>query len=50
MVLNFLKTKVMLITSRHKRNNLHLQEDTLSLKYNDIDIKMITRNKVLVFM
>ena len=35
-VLNTLKTKVMLITSRQKRNNLY--ESALSLKYNDIDI------------
>ena len=36
-VLNTLKTKVMLITSRQKRNNLH--EGELSLNYNDIDIR-----------
>ena len=40
MVLNTLKTKVMLITNRQKRNNLY--EPVLSLKYNDIDIKMTT--------
>ena len=45
MVLNTLKTKVMLITSRQKRSNL--LEDTLSLKYNDIDIKMTTSDKIL---
>ena len=45
MVLNTLKTKVMLITSRQKRNNLH--ESELSLKYNDIDIKMTTSDKIL---
>ena len=45
MVLNTLKTKVMLITSRHKRNNL--LEDTLPLKYNDLDIKMTTSDKIL---
>ena len=45
MVLNTLKTKVMLITSRQKRNNL--LEDKLSLKYNDIDIKMTTSDKIL---
>ena len=45
MVLNTLKTKVMLITSRQKRNNLH--ECALSLKYNDIDIKMTTSDKIL---
>ena len=45
MVLNTLKTKVVLITSRQKRNNL--LEDTLSLYYNDIDIKMTTSDKIL---
>ena len=45
MVLNTLKTKVMLITSRQKRNNLY--ESVLSLKYNDIDIKMTTSDKIL---
>ena len=45
MVLNTLKTKVMLITSRQKINNLH--ECALSLKYNDIDIKMTTSDKIL---
>ena len=45
MVLNTLKTKVMLITSRQKRNNL--LEDKLPLKYNDIDIKMTTSDKIL---
>ena len=45
MVLNTLKTKVMLITSRQKRNNLH--ESALSLKYNDIDIKMTTSDTIL---
>ena len=49
-VLNTLKTKVMLITSRQKRNKL--QEDTLSLtrgfrNYNDRDIKMTTSDKIL---
>ena len=45
MVLDTLKTKVMLITSRQKRNNLH--EGELSLQYNDIDIKMTTSDKIL---
>ena len=45
MVLNTLKTKVMLITSRQKRNNL--LEDILSLKYNDLDIKTTTSDKIL---
>ena len=45
MVLNTLKTIVMLITSRQKRNNLH--ECVLSLKYNDVDIEMTTSDKIL---
>ena len=45
MVLNTLKTKVMLITSRQKRN--YLYESALSLKNNDIDIKMTTSDKIL---
>ena len=45
MVLNTLKTKVMLNTSRLKRNNLY--ESALSLKYNAIDIKMTTSDKIL---
>ena len=44
MVLNTSKTKVMLITSRQKRNNLH--DCTLSLNYNVIDIKMTTSDKI----
>ena len=44
-VLNTLKTKVMLITSRQKRNNIY--ESALSLKYNDIDIKMTTSDNIL---
>ena len=44
MVLNTLKTKVMLITSRQKRKKL---QDTLSLQYNYIDIKMTTGDKIL---
>ena len=35
----------MLITSRQKRNKLH--EGELSLKYNDIDIKMTTNDMIL---
>ena len=45
MVLNTLKTKVMLITSRQKRNDLH--EGDLSRKYIDIEIKMTTSDKIL---
>ena len=45
MVLNTLKTKVLLITSRQNRNNLY--EGDLYLKYNDIDIKLTTRDKIL---
>ena len=44
-VLNTLKTKVMLITSRQNRNNLY--EGELYLKYNDMDIKMTTSDKIL---
>ena len=39
------KTKVILITSRQKRHNL--QNSVLSLRYNDIDIKMSACNKIL---
>ena len=45
MVLNTLNTKVTLITSRQKRNILY--ESALSLKYNDLDIKMTTSDKIL---
>ena len=45
MVLNTLKTKVMLITSRQKRNNLH--ESTLTLTDSDMDIRMTTSDKIL---
>ena len=45
MVLNIEKTKVMLITSRQKRNNLN--EVSFSLQYKDIDIRMTTSDKVL---
>ena len=45
MVINTEKTKVMLITSRQKRQNL--QNSALSLKYNDIDIRMSTCDKIL---
>ena len=46
MVLNTLNTKVMLITSKKKkRNNLH--EGELSLKNNDINIKMTKSDKIL---
>ena len=45
MVLNTLKTKVMLITSRQKRNNLH--QSTLTLTYSDMDIRMTTSDKIL---
>ena len=45
MVINTEKTKVMLITSRQKRQNL--QTSTLSLKYNDIDIRMSICDKIL---
>ena len=45
MVLNTEKTNVMLIISRQRRSNL--QNPNLSLRYNDIDIKMTTISKIL---
>ena len=45
MVINTEKTKVMLITTRQKRQ--HLQKSVLSLRYSDIDIKMSTCDKIL---
>ena len=45
MVLNADKTKVMLITSKQKRNCL--QNPTLALRCNDTDIKMTTCDKIL---
>lgn len=45
MVINIDKTKVMLITSRQKRKCL--QDPNLALRYNNIDIKMTTCDKIL---
>ena len=45
MLLNTEKTKVMIITTRQKR--LHLDESILSLSYNDIDLEIITGDKIL---
>ena len=45
MVINTDKTKVMLITSRQKRQNL--QNSALPLRYNDMDIRMTTCDKIL---
>ena len=45
MVLNTEKTNVMLITSRQRRSKL--QNPNLSLRYNEIDIKMTTISKIL---
>ena len=45
MILNTVKTKVMLIASRQKRTVLG--HTVLNLQYNDIDIKMTTSDKVL---
>ena len=45
MVINTEKTKIMLITSRQKRQNL--QKSVLSLTYNDIDIRMTACDKIL---
>ena len=45
MVLNTEKTLVMLITSRQRNSNL--QSPNLSLRYNEMDIKMTTVSKIL---
>ena len=45
MVINTEKNKVMLITTRQKRQ--HLQKSVLSLRYSDIDIKMSTCDNIL---
>ena len=45
MVLNIDKTKVLLITSRQKRYTL--QDSCLSLRYDEIDIKMTRSHKIL---
>ena len=45
MVINTDKMKVMLITIRQKRQNL--QNSALSLRYDDMDIRMTTCNKIL---
>ena len=45
MVINTEKTKIMLITSRQKRQNL--QKSVLSLTYNNMDIKMTACDKIL---
>ena len=45
MVINTEKTKVMLITTRQKRQRL--QKSVLSLRYSDIDIRMSTCDKIL---
>ena len=45
MVINTDKTKVMLITSRQKGQKL--QNSALSLRYNDMDIRMTTCDKIL---
>ena len=44
MILNMDKTKVMLITSRQRRNNL--SNANLTLQYNDIDINLTTCDKI----
>ena len=45
MVINTDKTKVMSITSRQKRKNL--QNSALSLRYNDMDIRLTSCDKIL---
>ena len=47
MVLNTLNTKVMLITSKKKKKRNNLHEGELSLKNNDINIKMTKSDKIL---
>ena len=45
MLLNTDKTKVMLITTRQKR--LHINENILSLSYNDVELQITTGDKIL---
>ena len=45
MILNMIKTKVMLITCRQRRNNL--SNASLTLQYNGIDINITTCDKIL---
>ena len=45
MVLNTEKTKIMLITTRHKR--LYLNENNLTLSYNNIDLQVTSGDKIL---
>ena len=45
MLLNTDKTKVMLITTRQKR--LHINENILSLSYNDLELQITTGDKIL---
>ena len=45
MLLNIGKTKVMLISTRHKR--IRLDTSLLSLSYNEIDLQVITGDKIL---
>ena len=45
MVLNTLKTKVMLITTKQKRNGLN--KDGIELKYNDDPLQTIANDKIL---
>ena len=45
MLLNTEKTKVMLITTRQKR--LHINENSLSLSYNNVELQVTTGDKIL---
>lgn len=45
LLLNTEKTKIMLITSRQKRS--HLNDDTLGLTYNNLDLKLTHSEKIL---
>ena len=45
MLLNTEKTKVMIITTRQKR--MHINENILSLSYNDVELQVTTGDKIL---
>ena len=45
MLLNTETTKIIIITTRQKR--LYIDESILSLSYNDVDLEMITGDKIL---
>ena len=45
MVINSSKTKVMLVTNSQKRSKLY--DDTLHLTYKDVNLQMISYDKIL---